>query len=468
MYEFMEEMEELAFRELEPEAHASVSKRLADLRAEAGGRLEAIAADIAETIAAHGVTADVSGREKRPYSIWRKMKRRHLGFEQLADVIAFRAVVSDEEACYRALGALHVKWPLVPGRFKDMISTPRPNGYRSLHTTVMHRNRTRTEIQIRTPEMHREAELGVAAHWAYKQGANGREPVAHYPWVRDLLDILEHSGSPEETARAHAARNVPESGLRLHPQRRTDPASRRIDARRFRLCGAYRSRRYDRGREGERHGRPAPLPARQRRSGGDPALVRPGTRSLVGRVRRHRQGARRDTAPQPRSASATSRSPWARNMFEALAGRLATPVSDESVAAALKAPETARPRRAVPGARPGIGRGRGGAGRARAGRRKGKGAPRAGRAERRGDHHPRPYARPRRASRPMRPGAGRPDRGPAQTRRRHRGPHDRLSPPSRRGRAGRVARSLLGRRRRNATPRASRRPSSTSPARSPR
>jgi len=198
MYEFMEEMEELAFRQLEPEAHASIVKRLADLREGGGDLVEAITADVQAVLADKGIAAEVQGREKRPYSIWRKMQRRHLGFEKLADVIGFRVIVEQEEECYRALGAIHTRWPLVPGRFKDFISTPRRNGYRSLHTTVVQRDRIRTEIQIRTRDMHREAELGLAAHWAYKQGVNGKEPAAHYPWVRDLLEILEHADTPEE------------------------------------------------------------------------------------------------------------------------------------------------------------------------------------------------------------------------------------------------------------------------------
>ena len=198
MYEFMEEMEELAFRQLEPEAHASIVKRLADLREGGGDLVEAITADVQTVLADKGIAAEVQGREKRPYSIWRKMQRRHLGFEKLADVIGFRVIVEQEEECYRALGAIHTRWPLVPGRFKDFISTPRRNGYRSLHTTVVQRDRIRTEIQIRTRDMHREAELGLAAHWAYKQGVNGKEPAAHYPWVRDLLEILEHADTPEE------------------------------------------------------------------------------------------------------------------------------------------------------------------------------------------------------------------------------------------------------------------------------
>lgn len=198
MYEFMEEMQELAFRELQPDAYQTIVERLADLRPTGENLVSSVAEEIRSTLAKRGISADVSGREKRPYSIWRKLQRPHAAFEKLTDVIAFRAIVESEEDCYRALGAIHARWQAVPGRFKDFISTPRRNGYRSLHTTVAQREPLRAEIQIRTREMHREAELGVAAHWAYKQGVNGREPAAHYPWVRDLLEILEHAETPEE------------------------------------------------------------------------------------------------------------------------------------------------------------------------------------------------------------------------------------------------------------------------------
>ena len=139
----------------------------------------------------------MSGREKHPYSIWRKMQERHISFEQLSDVMAFRAIVPTEEDCYRALGILHRRWPMVPGRFKDYISTPKRNGYRSLHTSVIHADNTRIEVQIRTAEMHAEAEYGLAAHWAYKQAKVTKER-AQSSWIADLVEILDHAESPEE------------------------------------------------------------------------------------------------------------------------------------------------------------------------------------------------------------------------------------------------------------------------------
>jgi RelA/SpoT family (p)ppGpp synthetase len=196
MYEFMSELQDLAFRHLEPEAYDSISKRLEQLREGAGDVTNRIASNIRLVLGQNGMNADVTGREKQPVSIWRKMQERHIPFEQLADVIAFRVVVDNVEACYRALGIIHRRWPMVPGRFKDFISTPKRNGYQSLHTAVIHNNRVRIEIQIRTTEMHAQAEHGLAAHWAYKQDGDATD--AHYPWLKDLLEILEHAGSAEE------------------------------------------------------------------------------------------------------------------------------------------------------------------------------------------------------------------------------------------------------------------------------
>jgi RelA/SpoT family (p)ppGpp synthetase len=197
MYEFMKEMQELAFRELEPEAYASIVKRLDHLHQGGGNLISRIGSGVRMLLSRSGMQAEVTGREKHPYSIWRKMAERHISFEQLSDVMAFRVIVPDVEQCYRALGVIHQKWPMVPGRFKDYISTPKRNGYRSLHTSVIHSEKMRIEIQIRSTEMHAQAEYGLAAHWAYKQ-TDVAKPDAHVSWIRDLIEILEHAGSAEE------------------------------------------------------------------------------------------------------------------------------------------------------------------------------------------------------------------------------------------------------------------------------
>lgn len=196
MYEIMNEMQTLAFRQLEPDAYASIMRRLAQLHAEGGDIVSRIGLGLQLHLQDNGLEADVQGREKHPYSIWRKMAERHISFEQLSDVMAFRVVVDSVEDCYRALGLIHRRWPMVPGRFKDYVSTPKRNGYRSLHTSVIHDSKMRIEIQIRTREMHELAERGLAAHWAYKEG----KPTAdiRVPWIDDLVEILDHAESPEE------------------------------------------------------------------------------------------------------------------------------------------------------------------------------------------------------------------------------------------------------------------------------
>jgi GTP pyrophosphokinase len=142
----------------------------------------------------------VTGREKSPYSIWLKMHEKKVEFEQLSDIMAFRVIVPDKAACYAALGAVHSAYRVVPGRFKDYISTPKPNGYQSLHSgvTVPERRNAKIEVQIRTQEMHDVAELGVAAHWIYKQGEGAARDRKRYPWVKALLEILDQASEPQE------------------------------------------------------------------------------------------------------------------------------------------------------------------------------------------------------------------------------------------------------------------------------
>ena len=191
------ELEDMAFREQWPDAYESINHRLAHLRRDDTGLIQRIEKSLRETLEKAGIEAEIKGREKAPISIWRKMQRKNISFEQLADIMAFRVLVDDVGACYAALGCIHAAHAMLPGRFKDFISTPKPNGYRSLHTTIIGLENNKIEVQIRTREMHDVAELGVAAHWAYKQESevtDGRR----YRWIRELLDILEHATSPED------------------------------------------------------------------------------------------------------------------------------------------------------------------------------------------------------------------------------------------------------------------------------
>jgi GTP pyrophosphokinase len=197
MHRMKDELEDLAFAELYPEARQSIRARLAFLREKGGELVPRIISELSRTFEQAGVKAAVSGREKTPYAIWRKMQRKNVGFEQLSDIMAFRVSVDDIADCYHALGVIHSAYPVVPGRFKDYISTPKPNGYRSLHTGVIGPEKQRIEMQIRTQEMHEVAELGVAAHWTYKQDRPKTEGK-QYRWLRELLDILEHAAGPEE------------------------------------------------------------------------------------------------------------------------------------------------------------------------------------------------------------------------------------------------------------------------------
>ena len=197
--DWKDELEDLAFQEMNTDARESIVNRLGFLRERGDDLVGLVVEELKETLAEEGVVAKVLGREKKPYSIWRKMQRRDVEFEQLSDIVAFRIIVEDVESCYRTLGVIHSQYQVVPGRFKDYISIPKPNGYKSIHTGVMGPQSQRVEVQIRTPEMHEVAELGVAAHWQYKQGVPGpSKDGMQYRWLRELLEILEHAAEPEE------------------------------------------------------------------------------------------------------------------------------------------------------------------------------------------------------------------------------------------------------------------------------
>jgi len=195
MYEYMREMQALAFRELEPEGYTTITDRLDMLRNQDGGQVDAIALTLKQRLAEAGLRVEVSGREKHPFSIWHKIAERQVNVGQVTDIMAFRVLTETEEDCYRALGILHTTWQALPGRFKDYISTPKTNGYRSLHTSMMYEKSMRVEVQIRTREMHRRNEFGLAAHWAYKQADTADGQVG---WLRDLIEIVEQSHDAEE------------------------------------------------------------------------------------------------------------------------------------------------------------------------------------------------------------------------------------------------------------------------------
>ena len=202
-----EELEDHAFRWLNPEGYAAVVDRLKMLRDRNQGLIEEIESALLKRLEEAKVHAIVAGREKKPYAIWSKMERKQISLEQLSDIYAFRIVVDEVIDCYRALAVVHTTWHAVPGRFKDYISSPKQNDYQSIHTTVVGPRHQRAELQIRTERMHSVAEYGVAAHALYKDNANGTGPhngvLPHhesnaYRWLRHLVDMLLEGDNPEE------------------------------------------------------------------------------------------------------------------------------------------------------------------------------------------------------------------------------------------------------------------------------
>ena len=195
------ELQTLAFAQLEPEAYDTIQARLNFLRGQGADVIEDVKLELARVCAEAGAApVEVTGREKSIYSIWEKMQRRNVAFEQLSDIMAFRVVMPTRDACYVALGAIHASYPVIAGRFKDYISTPKSNGYRSVHTGVTLRipQNQKIEVQIRTADMHDVAENGVAAHWLYKQLDASASELAKFRWVQDLLEILDNSQAADE------------------------------------------------------------------------------------------------------------------------------------------------------------------------------------------------------------------------------------------------------------------------------
>lgn len=192
------ELQDLAFAELYPKARSSIINRLEYLRAEGITLIDKVIKHINNTLKQANIDALVKGREKTPYSIWQKMERKNISFEQLSDIMAFRIIVDSVAYCYQVLGVIHSKYHMVFENFKDFISTPKANNYQSIHTVVIGPEQQKIEIQIRTKDMHQVAEFGVAAHWRYKQNQEYNTEGKQYRWLRELLDILENANDPDE------------------------------------------------------------------------------------------------------------------------------------------------------------------------------------------------------------------------------------------------------------------------------
>ncbi len=195
-----EELEDLAFKVINPEARSSIIRRFITLQRETGDVIEKITSDMRTELDRSDIAAEVTGRAKKPYSIWRKMQEKDQGFSRLSDIYGFRIITATEGECYRVLGAIHQRWRAVPGRFKDYISQPKSNGYRSIHTTVSGRDGKRVEVQIRTREMHEVAETGVAAHWSYRNGERVENRFAVDPvrWIASITERLDDDQDHDE------------------------------------------------------------------------------------------------------------------------------------------------------------------------------------------------------------------------------------------------------------------------------
>lgn len=197
MQQIKTELQDICFGILNPDIRDSIVQRFKSIESGQDKLIPQIIDELQKTLEDQGLKAEVSGRRKTPYSTWMKMKQKNISIEQLSDIIAFRIIVDNVENCYRALGIIHTTYKMVPDTFQDFISTPKNNGYQSLHTVVIGPLLQKVEIQIRTHKMHDIAELGVAAHWRYKQGHNDSLDTKQYVWIRELLSILEQNNDPE-------------------------------------------------------------------------------------------------------------------------------------------------------------------------------------------------------------------------------------------------------------------------------
>ncbi|WP_313229314.1 RelA/SpoT family protein [Stenotrophomonas acidaminiphila] len=214
------ELEDLAFRFLEPDTYRHIAREVDETRLARERYVEAVKRRLSAALGEHGIRAEVSGRPKHIYSIWRKMQKKKLAFEQLYDLRAVRVMVDDVAACYAALGVVHALWTPIPSEFDDYIARPKANDYRSLHTAVIGPEGRTVEVQIRTHEMHAQAELGVAAHWKYKEGGKGAEKAfdRKITWMRQLLEQAQDAANPEDLAGALDAELIEDRVYALSPK----------------------------------------------------------------------------------------------------------------------------------------------------------------------------------------------------------------------------------------------------------
>jgi len=198
MNHIRDELEDLSFKILNPEARELVVEKLSTNKKNREKTFNEMSTNFLNILKKKGIKSKIVGREKTPFSIWRKMQSKRVSLEQLTDIIGFRVIVDDVETCYKVLGIFHSNWSTIPGRFKDFISTPKINNYKSIHTAVIGPNKERVEIQIRTQQMHEFAERGIASHWMYKSSEKITQlALKEYDWLRDLVEILEKDTNPQ-------------------------------------------------------------------------------------------------------------------------------------------------------------------------------------------------------------------------------------------------------------------------------
>ena len=200
MHRIRDELEDLSFEILNNEARELIKKKLDEIKSDKKDLFESLSFELSEILNDNHINAEIHGREKTPFSIWRKVQKKRISLEQITDIIGFRITLSSVDECYKTLGIFHKKWNCIPGKFKDYISSPKINGYKSLHTSVIGSNKKPIEIQIRTHEMHEFAERGVASHWKYKSSEKFNSlSWKEYDWLKDLVEIIEKNENPEHS-----------------------------------------------------------------------------------------------------------------------------------------------------------------------------------------------------------------------------------------------------------------------------
>ena len=200
MHRIRDELEDLSFEILNNEARELIKTKLDEIKSDKKDLFESLSFELSEILNNNHINAEIHGREKTPFSIWRKVQKKRISLEQITDIIGFRITLSSVDECYKTLGIFHKKWNCIPGKFKDYISSPKINGYKSLHTSVIGSNKKPIEIQIRTHEMHEFAERGVASHWKYKSSEKFNSlSWKEYDWLKDLVEIIEKNENPEHS-----------------------------------------------------------------------------------------------------------------------------------------------------------------------------------------------------------------------------------------------------------------------------